>query len=698
LGLPAAVSALAPYNQLVISPLPIEQPGTLSPTGVNTVTLCVQPQENGVRITAGATVYLSINSGLFTTPPAPGGSAVVGSTALTAVPGAFTTVGSCSFQNIEDSGTVLDAVPITYTGPDPVPTSGRDVIVAADTPADSGANGICPTSGPCSSATYVFSPVTHYVFSTGPEIAPADSLPPGQVAFVTVTAEDVQGRPVPGAFLDLSLTSTAPHPGSATGYASWYHTITSTPVRFKASGYPSGVVRITYFPSQFGQTEDGTDTITAENHPGGTVVTTATYTYGTAGPYTPVTPFRVCDTRPVAPGIPVNECNTGTDTGPLGSGEVRDIVVDGRGGLPTAGVTAILVNVTAIAPTQATNIVLYQAGLSWGSPDYPGGSSLNPAAGSVVAALVEVEVSPAGEIDVRNAFGHANVTLDIEGYVAPVPQASAGLFHPTTSTRICDTRAAGHGIAANQCNVRGASPITAGSQLTFNVHSPGSPLPAAGVSAVVFNLTAIGASNPTVLTAYPGGAARPVASNLNVNTGGAVANRVIVPVSPSGTVSLWNSLGNVNVAVDVNGWFSSGPGVGAQLTSLPPYFQAFVCNTRLGNVPGAGCVHAGQVLNIPIAGVDGIPAMGDPAPPVAVMAEVTVSGASTPTYITAYPGPPSSTRPATSDISVQSAHPITTLVVIAVGADGSINLFNDLGVIGAPGTLNISVEVVGYYS
>ena len=58
-----------------------------------------------------------------------------------------------------------------------------------------------------------------------------------------------------------------------------------------------------------------------------------------------------------------------------------------------------------------------------------------------------------------------------------------------------------------------------GATLTFNVNGSGSPVPGSGVSAVVFNLTAIGPTKRTVLTAFAGGTTRPTASNVNIAGG-----------------------------------------------------------------------------------------------------------------------------------------------------------------------------------
>jgi hypothetical protein len=338
--------------------------------------------------------------------------------------------------------------------------------------------------------------------------------------------------------------------------------------------------------------------------------------------------------------------------------------------------------VTAIAPSAATFLTLYPDGQG-----RPATSNLNVRPHQVVANLVEVGVSAAGKLDIFNDAGTTNVAIDVEGYVS---SASTGLYTPLAPSRICDTRAAGGGIASNQCDASGANPILAsGPVLTFNVHTATDGVPATGVTAVVFNLTAIAPSAPTVLTAYAAGAARPTASNVNVNPGEAVPNRVIVPVSGSETVSIWNSVGSVNVAVDVDGYFSAS---GAQFTALSS--PARVCNTQFGNTSDAGCteglVPAGGTLNIDVTGIDGIPVLGAAHSPVAIVANVTAVNASATTFVTVYPGLTS--RPTASDLNVTSFWPVPNLVVVEVGSDGTINLFN------AAGNVNLIIDVLGYYS
>ena len=687
LGLPRTVAAsTSNYSILAFSPNPIAQPGTLGLSGV--VDLCVQPESSpSVHVPSPQTMWLSFDAGKFGA--GGGGTATVNGTPLTSTPQSFTTTAAtCAFTG--ETGTTKYAIPVVYTSPAATHTTGRDIITAADDAADSGSAGVCPTitSGVvCNTATYVFSPVASYAFSPNP-IAAMGTLTAGQQVPVTVTALDDSTptpQPVPGAYLDLSLLSSGSG-GSATAVnnistpPSTRH-LTNTPERVGANS--SGQVSITYTAAN-PATASGTDTIKAQDHPTETVSAETAYEYSAtttapSNPYTAVTPFRVCDTRPVGTGIASNQCNTGAGSGPIGSNSTRVITIDGNGGVPATGVTAVVVNVTAIAPSHQTYLTLFPDGNA-----KPATSNLNALTNQVVANLVEVGVSSAGKLDLYNNLGTINVAVDIEGYVSA---SSTGLFQSTSPLRICDTRATGPGVAANRCNTGGASPIAGGATLTFDVNGSGSPVPGTGVSAVVFNLTAIGASQRTVLTAFAGGTTRPTASNVNAEAHTAVPNRVIVPVTCSGgncTVSIWNSVGSVNVAVDLNGWFTTS---GASFTALAA--PARVCDTQTGNNSDQGCtegmVGAGATLNIAVTNIDAIPANAT-----AIVANVTAVNATATTFVTVYPGVTS--QPVASDLNVTSLWPVPNLVVVEVGSDGTINLFN------AAGNVNLIVDVLGYYS
>jgi hypothetical protein len=72
---------------------------------------------------------------------------------------------------------------------------------------------------------------------------------------------------------------------------------------------------------------------------------------------------------------------------------------------------------------------------------------------------------------------------------------------------------------------------------------------------VVLNVTVTGPQRSGVVTAFAGGAVKPLASNLNFVAGQTVPNLVVVPVGADGTVSLANgSAGTVQLVADVSGY------------------------------------------------------------------------------------------------------------------------------------------------
>ena len=59
----------------------------------------------------------------------------------------------------------------------------------------------------------------------------------------------------------------------------------------------------------------------------------------------------------------------------------------------------------------------------------------------------------------------------------------------------------------------------------------------------------------TFLTVFPNGADRPNAANMNIGAGDVLSNTVIAKVGADGKISIYNNTGQVNIAIDVLGWF-----------------------------------------------------------------------------------------------------------------------------------------------
>jgi hypothetical protein len=100
--------------------------------------------------------------------------------------------------------------------------------------------------------------------------------------------------------------------------------------------------------------------------------------------------------------------------------------------------------------------------------------------------------------------------------------------------------------------------------LTFSVHGTNGkctiPTSATGISA---NVTIATPSTGGFLTLFPGGAARPQASNLNWVAGQApTPNAVTVGLGTGGKVSVYNQSGTVNIIIDIVGYYEPSPTAG----------------------------------------------------------------------------------------------------------------------------------------
>ncbi len=113
-------------------------------------------------------------------------------------------------------------------------------------------------------------------------------------------------------------------------------------------------------------------------------------------------PSRIVDTRNGTGGFPI---------APLGAAATMTVTVEGHGGVPATLVKAVIINVTVVNPTTASDLVIWPHGAT-----QPTASDLNFVAGQTVPNLVVVKLSALGQIDIFNAFGTTNVIVDVVGY------------------------------------------------------------------------------------------------------------------------------------------------------------------------------------------------------------------------------------------------------------------------------------------
>ncbi|WP_217546151.1 PKD domain-containing protein [Streptomyces sp. GbtcB6] len=109
-------------------------------------------------------------------------------------------------------------------------------------------------------------------------------------------------------------------------------------------------------------------------------------------------------------------------------------------------------------------------------------------------------------------------------------------------------------------------------------------------------------------------------------------------------------------------------------------------DTRNGTGAPKRTVGAGGVVRLKVLGVGGVPASGVTA----VALNVTDTGATATSYVTAYPD--GTTRPTASNLNFRAGQVDPNLVTVKVGADGYVDLYN------AHGTVNLVADLEGYYT
>ena len=380
----------------------------------------------------------------------------------------------------------------------------------------------------------------------------------------------------------------------------------------------------------------------------------ATVTVG--GTYHPLQPARILDTRSAAP---------------LGSGGLLNVQVAGRGAVPGTGVAGVVMNVTVTNTNAASYLTVFPAGVT-----QPLASNLNWMPGQTVPNLVEVALGTGGQVTIFNAAGSVDVIFDVAGYYS-TPDLSPGpdgLFNPVVPARLLDTRST-------------SSPLGPAGVVSLQVTGNGG-IPASGVSGVVLNVTVTGGTQPSFVTAWPSGSARPGASNLNFTGGATIANRVVVKLSSAGKVDFYNLQGSVHLIVDVNGWFTDvgATGTGSRYSPIAP---VRILDSRNGTGGYLDPWGPGSGRSITVAGANGVPAMTDPNPPTAVVANITVTNTTAPSFLTAWPN--TAAQPLASDLNWTSGT-VPNLAVVQLGPTGKIDIFN------AGGCTDVIVDVVGWYT
>lgn len=247
--------------------------------------------------------------------------------------------------------------------------------------------------------------------------------------------------------------------------------------------------------------------------------------------YVGIRPQRIMDTR-LGQGGPT-----------LGPGSTDVVHVAGVGGIPAGGVTAVALNLTSVNQSTGTFFTAWPAGAP-----RPTASTLNAPPGYPVPNFAVVPVSASGDIALYNAQGTADAVIDVAGWWSADPAVTDGAFQPIAPSRVLDTRI-GLGAPIHRIGPGGTVEVNlAGLAGTTEVPA----------RAVAVNITAAQPTTPSLITAFPSGTAPPGTSNLNLIPARDTAGFAIVKVGANGTITLHNSAGDVDLIVDLLGWYT-GP-------------------------------------------------------------------------------------------------------------------------------------------
>jgi hypothetical protein len=317
-----------------------------------------------------------------------------------------------------------------------------------------------------------------------------------------------------------------------------------------------------------------------------------------------------------------------------------------------------------------------------GFAPFCGTSASAPHAAAIAALMLQrkpINPTQVGQLMTQTStpmsFGRTVVgsgLLNANSAVGAVPEP----YNPLTPARITDTRPnSGFPNAGN----------TPGPGGTINVQVTGAGGVPVGATAAVLNVTATNPTRQSFLTAWPTGATRPTASNLNFSPGQTVPNLAEVGLGSNGQVSVFNAAGSADVVVDVEGYVAPAPAGTGLYNPLEP---ARIADTR----PGSGLPNEGQTLqpggtiNVQVTGAGNVPATGVAA----VVLNVTATNPTRSSFFTVWPR--GNTRPTASNVNFVAGQTVPNRVQVPVGTNGQVSIFNPAG------SVDAVVDVSGYFT
>ncbi|HUF99830.1 MAG TPA: hypothetical protein VMM60_17010 [Ilumatobacter sp.] len=352
------------------------------------------------------------------------------------------------------------------------------------------------------------------------------------------------------------------------------------------------------------------------------------------------------------------------------SGQVIELQVAGRHGVPENAVTAVL-NLTATETDGPGFATMYPC-----DAERPLTSNLNyTLAGDTRANSVITRLDDSGKACLYNFGATSHFVVDVGGYFP-----AGASYAPVNPGRLLDTRPGAETIDGQGSD---AGPSTSGTSIEVQV-ADRNGVPPNAVAAVV-NVTAVDTAGPGFVTAYPCGGDVPTASNVNFSGPGQVTpNAVVSGLGTDGKICLYSFGGSSQLIVDLMGYFPEG----TDYTTLTP---GRLADTRAdeqtidGQSAGVGRRSIGSPLVVTVAGRHGIPADAR-----AAVLSVTATNTDGPGFVTIWPC--DDTKPIASNVNYAAAGQTRpNLAISKLSADGTVCVETDVS------PSDIIVDVTGYF-
>jgi len=292
-----------------------------------------------------------------------------------------------------------------------------------------------------------------------------------------------------------------------------------------------------------------------------------------------------------------------------------------------------------------------------------------------------VRVGAGGRIRLYNYGYPLHMVADVAGWFDTGSTTSTGGLGLTglNPTRILDTR---NGIGGSA----GATRFAAGDDRAIMIRGvAGVP---ANAQSVVVNITAVEPSGSGYVTAYPSGTSLPDASNLNLIRGQDRPNLSVVKIGADGAIRLSVSETSTHLLVDVQGYYAPAVNGARRTVAVDP---VRIFDTRNGIGTSGGRMGPGETRTVQVAGPSGVG--GIPTNATAVYVNITSVEASAWGWLAVWPT--GNTRPDVSNVNWPGGTNVPNMAIVALGANGTLQLYNDPAVSGSTST-HVLIDVMGY--